>query len=1157
MLTTDREGGNARELRTILRNVPFRPLLSKADAGVHQRGIFMFQTGRVKSFSWQENGSKLVANFQGDTAEYAVTIRGKNRSGVQVSCDCPYATPEGRICKHAVATIYTVEAIFGNQFPDNLYCPPEYWEKLRDQFFDDAGSVAEKNIEKPIVLIDLDAPSTLNRFEYLRAFGEQVHYWDLPPTEVLGFVVDGFNANPERAFFTWLNQPSTIGLAVKVDDTVSSLKRQAPLKLAADSCLDFTDGSVYLRRDIRVAGAREPAAIAAPVTENGFLLEDDRLGWIEPSPERSAWENAVRLVQSKVPSADPDPDLEEEAFELVLGPDEWNMVGFPWFNAKSAQLPVKIEGQDATIETRRPKIAFNVFPATEGVTIYLDVEAEGTELPHGSDIFRAAWIGRWVFSNGFERLRARLLACEHAALRFLAAATAKERKEIVKEVKEHPAINRIKTGRSAVTALFRDIGAAFPVKTAPTLHIAATPESESEPTWFRIDDGFRQAARAAAILPDVFPNALLSGIDFDDCALEVSAEDWEQGLSRLAEICRETGIDLLFQENPVESIDLDFALKAKTSPDDLDWFFLAPEVTADGSLIAQEKWEGLLRGGILNDQNGQLHVLSGASAETLRKFTNVLDLQKEEVQAKRRKKATELRVPRLRIFDWLALKNSGVRCDLPPEEAEVLEALVSFEQLPAENLPKELKANFRPYQREGFSWLMFLYRHRFGACLADDMGLGKTLQTIALLAATKNARPGSASSGKKKAKQPPHLVVLPPTLLFNWRHEIETFCPSLSVDEYTGAARNITASDADVILTTYEIARRDIEVLEKLQFNVVVFDEAQAIKNLTGERSKAMRRLPARFKVCLTGTPLENHAGEYYSILELALPGLFGDYKRFMGSLSEENAFPLIDRARPFVLRRTKEKILDELPPKTETDIWLDLTDKQKIFYSRAVSEVREEVFQAFKDKTAQQAGIVALSALTRLRQICVSPALIDSSHAETSPKLEYLLEKLEELKDEGHAALVFSQFTRSLNLVEKAFATRKIDYLRIDGKTAQAKRKAHVAAFQKKDGPPFFLISLKTGGVGLNLTRASYVFHLDPWWNPAVENQASDRAHRIGQKEHVFVNRLLMRHTVEEKMMLLKQRKKALFDEVMSGSENRVGGSLLTREDMAWLLEG
>jgi non-specific serine/threonine protein kinase len=287
----------------------------------------------------------------------------------------------------------------------------------------------------------------------------------------------------------------------------------------------------------------------------------------------------------------------------------------------------------------------------------------------------------------------------------------------------------------------------------------------------------------------------------------------------------------------------------------------------------------------------------------------------------------------------------------------------------------------------------------------------------------------------------------------------------------------------------------------------------------------------------------------------LALPGIFGSYDKFRRAFREGDE-RLLFRARPFVLRRSKTEILKELPPKNEQDVYLDMTEEQKEIYTRVVGEVRAEVLEAYRNKPQQQAGIVALAALLRLRQVCVSPELLGRPTRQPAPKIAELLVRLEELREEGHATLVFSQFTRALDAFEKEAQKENLPFLRMDGKTPTQKRKKLVKEFQESAEPLVFLVSLKTGGVGLNLTRATYVFHLDPWWNPAVENQASDRVHRIGQRNPVFIQRLLMRHTVEEKMMILKKRKQALFDQIMGISEARgKSGAIVTKADFEFLI--
>jgi non-specific serine/threonine protein kinase len=517
-------------------------------------------------------------------------------------------------------------------------------------------------------------------------------------------------------------------------------------------------------------------------------------------------------------------------------------------------------------------------------------------------------------------------------------------------------------------------------------------------------------------------------------------------------------------------------------------------------------------------------------------------------------KPVVVQVPKLQILDWVALRKRGVRVMLPPEDDALVERLLNFDRIEPRPLPKKLKATLRPYQQEGYRWLGFLYQHRLGACLADDMGLGKTIQAISLLA---GIHEGIIES--THAQQGPHLVVLPPSLLFNWEQEITRFYPDLKVHSYIGKERQTDFAHADVVLTTYGLVRRDIAILEQMAFHVILFDEAQAVKNIVAGTTGAARRLKGHFKCVMTGTPLENHVGEYYSLMDLCVPGLLGDYDSIKGKLKSPSADLLntiMQRTKPFVLRRTKAQILKELPPKTETDIYLELTDRQKALYQQTVASIRSTISSAYRTKTASQARIIALTAILKLRQICLSPRLIQEDSADTSPKLVCVVERLQELMDEGHSALVFSQFTSYLDLVEQEFHVHHIPYVRLDGSTPTATRKKIVQDFQDAKNPFVFLLSLKAGGQGLNLTKASYVFHLDPWWNPAVENQASDRAHRIGQKQKVSIMRLLMRHTIEEKMMALKQQKMELYDAVLEGAAHRGGGASLSQKDFEFLLD-
>lgn len=634
--------------------------------------------------------------------------------------------------------------------------------------------------------------------------------------------------------------------------------------------------------------------------------------------------------------------------------------------------------------------------------------------------------------------------------------------------------------------------------------------------------------------PEIFINAKAPGeMIIPKGALTESLSDLYSHLSK-------AGAQLVYEDRAVEKVKWDFEMDATRSS--IDWFEIRPEIRCNGEVVDEAEFERAITSGGLYEDGGILRIID---EESLRILTKVSDTRNK------REKGELVRIPRLHILDWLMLRRDGVKVRLSPEDERIMGSLLSFEKIPQRPLPKKLQAELRHYQKDGYNWLAFLYEHRFGGCLADDMGLGKTIQTITFLAGLKEGRIEA-----RHGTDIPHLVVVPPSLLFNWEHEIAKFYPGLKVLIYHGKERKADFSGTDIVLASYDIVRRDIEKLKEVFFHVIAFDEAQAVKNIQAITTSAVRRLKGDFKLALTGTPVENHIGEYYSIMDLAVPGLLGEHEEFTSRKGKElpvEIARIVQRTRPFVLRRTKQLIAEELPAKIETDIYLELTPHQKAFYNRTVAEVKETVEEAYRNKTAGQARIIALTAILKLRQICLSTRLLVKDKKEKSPKIDFLIEQLLELRDEGHSALVFSQFTSFLDIVEEGMNAAGIGYFRLDGSTPVAKRKKLVADFQTSEGPSVFLISMKAGGKGLNLTRATYVFHLDPWWNPAVENQASDRAHRIGQTATVTVTRLLMRHTVEEKMMLLKEKKTRLYKALLE--EGRGEGASISREDFDFLI--
>jgi superfamily II DNA or RNA helicase len=725
---------------------------------------------------------------------------------------------------------------------------------------------------------------------------------------------------------------------------------------------------------------------------------------------------------------------------------------------------------------------------------------------------------------------------------FYAATADKNRKTLDEALKK--AINERTFGKAKYGSLARRLireASAKVVSEEIQLHFTGhgwqllKPDREKELLLFHIP--------LQVLGPGIFERVVLG-----DPRMIIEEEEFLNRLHSLNDLAKANGIEVLVDDHPIEAAVWEIEIDATKGT--IDWFELRPEIRCNGRTIEREVWEKALLGKGVVYRNGTVQILDKKILETLSAIAGLGETSRQMGRGSRAREIVS--IPRLRIIELFSLRKRGVSVRFTPHDEEIMARLTQFDRIEKKPLPIGLKSELRQYQKEGYYWLGFLYEQRFGACLADDMGLGKTIQALALLGAIKEGRVRTVSDNVG-----PSMVVMPPSLLFNWEKEIERFYPDLRVYAYRGKERSTVLEGYDVVLTSYGLVRRDIEKLKNIGFNVIIFDEAQTIKNIFAGTTGAARQLKSRFKVALTGTPVENHIGEYFSIMDLVLPGLLGDYREFQDQARQEmGAFlPVVtERTRPFVLRRTKERILKELPPKVEYDVYLELTERQKKFYNRTVEEVRSTIDEAYRSKTASQARIVALTAIMKLRQICLTPELLVHTQKESSPKIEFLTDKLEELSVESHSSLVFSQFTSFLDLVERELRAKEFRIFRLDGSTPVIKRKEIVEEFQACETPSVFLLSLKAGGQGLNLTRATYVFHLDPWWNPAVENQASDRSHRIGQKNKVIVTRLLMRHTVEEKMMALKQRKLSLYRALMDAPE-RSAGKAITRDDFNFLL--
>ncbi len=491
-----------------------------------------------------------------------------------------------------------------------------------------------------------------------------------------------------------------------------------------------------------------------------------------------------------------------------------------------------------------------------------------------------------------------------------------------------------------------------------------------------------------------------------------------------------------------------------------------------------------------------------------------------------------LKIPKINFTEIATLFEKEVLSEeVQAEIALYSQQLLDDTSIPKAPVPKDLKVNLRSYQHEGLNWLNFLDSFNFGGCLADDMGLGKTIQIIAFILAQ-----------REKLGHNTNLIVVPTSLLFNWQEEIERFAPSIKVHLHYGndRARNMQQTDQyEVILTSYGMLLSDIRFLKTYRFNYIFLDESQAIKNPNSERYKAARLLQARNRIVLTGTPIENNTFDLYGQLSFACPGLLGSKQYFKDTYAlpidkfeySKRAIELQQKIKPFILRRTKKQVAKELPEKTEMVIYCEMNAQQRMVYDMYERELREYI-SATDEEEIRKNSMHVLTGLTKLRQICNSPVLLKEGHSgEHAVKIEVLLKQIEN-KSTDHKILVFSQFVGMLDLLKTQLEHKNIPFEYLTGQTKDRASKVH--SFQTNKDIRVFLISLKAGGVGLNLTEADYVYLIDPWWNPATENQAIDRSYRIGQTNNVVAVRLICSNTIEEKIMNLQKKKSKLAQDLV-----------------------
>ena len=583
-------------------------------------------------------------------------------------------------------------------------------------------------------------------------------------------------------------------------------------------------------------------------------------------------------------------------------------------------------------------------------------------------------------------------------------------------------------------------------------------------------------------------------------------------------------------------------------PNSADWFDLRVKVSIDGEVIPFEDLFVALTEGqdFLILETGVYFSLDRPEFVQLRELI-------EESKALHDHHRPELSINRFQASLWEDLTNLGVAIDQSARWEQTVRGLTDVSSIEDVDVPETLRATLRPYQLEGYRWLWFLWSHHLGGILADDMGLGKTLQALALICRARLVCP----------EQPPFLVIAPTSVVSNWSNEAAKFAPDLRVVCLTESESKRSASSgpavtgADVVITSYALLRIDNEKLAGLEWSGVILDEAQFVKNHRAKTYQCARRLGAPFKLAITGTPLENSLMDLWALLSIAAPGLFPDPDRFSEyyrrpierSKDAIRLRQLRRRIRPLMLRRSKESVATELPPKQEQVVEVELHPKHRRIYQTHLQRERQKVLGLIEDLDRNR--FTVLRSLTLLRRLSLDAALVDETQGTVpAAKTDVLLEDLGELVGEGHQALVFSQFTTFLSRIRTRLAEAEIPYAYLDGRTRNRERV--IQRFRDKTAS-VFLISLKAGGFGLNLAEADYCFVLDPWWNPAIEAQAVDRTHRIGQTKTVMVYRLVAKDTIEQKVMDLKAQKEELFSAVVGGEA--LAGAALTAEEIRGLL--
>jgi Superfamily II DNA/RNA helicases, SNF2 family len=1075
--------------------VPFL-VLSKLErfvpANIRKRGAEYARAGAVAMGKRQSANDPLWAEVYGGHV-YQVSLRYSDRA-LWATCSCPFFDRDFDICKHIWALLIQCEqsgTLFSGPVDDLL--------SDDEAPFDDDGELLLEDDDDD----DFRAPPP-QRAPYLRAVPSRWRSQISGITPASGESADGVRVPPE---IIWVLDPETSATTVSIEITSRSIKKNG--ELGKPQILKLDPGAVA-----RVADARDREILS--------ILTRSQYGYGSLEPRQSiGWPLGEYLIPRIVETGRLWIRAGKGTYETCASFD----AGEPW------RLAVRAEEQEGNYLL---VASFHRGEETLPIREPLAVTRGGFLIFHNS-IARFADDGTHAWASLLRRDRVEIPAAEiddfikasatsraPVRIEFPDAVAWRERDGVLRAVIEirspnwnnNDAVPTFEYDGLTVDALTRS-RALYDEKTKSIVVRDAAGESHKLDTLW--EQGFTRSRETLSIASSRLGNAIPKLLE----------AGWE--------VHGAEGTYAGFGE-------LDLSLRSG-----IDWFDLEATATFGSERIRLPRLLAALRKGesFVTLSDGRLGMIRPEWREQLEPFlATASDEHKDGLRFRRNQ---------VLLLDALLATRKNVAFDEVFEQArrKILDVKVQPEQPPA-----SFTGELRPYQSEGLGWFTFLRSLGFGGCLADDMGLGKTIQVLALL---------DQRRGELKNDRRPSLVVVPRSVVFNWKKESARFTPDLRVLDHATPDR-IRATDHfmeyDLVLTTYALLRNEVELFADFEFDYVILDEAQAIKNASSQAAKAATLLRARHRLALSGTPVENHLGELASLFEFLNPGMLRakttrvtKMLRDAGSKTPQAAEArtmLARTVRPFILRRTKAQVATELPDRVEQTIYCDLEPKQRKLYDELRDFYRASLLGRVAEKGLNRSKIHILEALLRTRQAACHPGLVDAKRVnEPSAKLDKLFEELPILIDERHKVLVFSQFTSLLAIVQREMKARDIKYAYLDGKTRD--REAEVKRFQEDPDIPVFLISLKAGGLGLNLTAADYVFLLDPWWNPAVEAQAIDRAHRIGQSRNVVAFRLVARDTIEEKILLLQQSKRDLAEAII-GAENSILRQL-TAEDLDLLL--